>query len=78
MSIDVRLPSYGMGMSEAEVAEWLVPDGAQVATGDELVEVETEKSTVIVPSPADGTLRIIAPAGEVVAVGGLLAQIEAG
>jgi pyruvate/2-oxoglutarate dehydrogenase complex dihydrolipoamide acyltransferase (E2) component len=76
MSTEVRLPSYGMGMSEAEVAEWLVPDGARVATGDELVEVETEKSTVVVPSPADGTLRIVAPAGAVVAVGGLLAHIE--
>lgn len=78
MEHEVRLPSFGMGMNDAEVAGWLVAEGDAVSEGDDLVELEAEKSTVVLPAPVSGVLaRIAAPAGEVVDVQGLLGVIEA-
>jgi 2-oxoglutarate dehydrogenase E2 component (dihydrolipoamide succinyltransferase) len=65
-----------MGMSDAEVVRWLVEDGGLVEEGADVVEVEAEKSTVLLPAPASGVLRIVAGPAEVVDVGGLLAVIE--
>ena len=65
-------------MSEAEIVEWLVSDGDAVAEGDELVEIEAEKASVMIPSPAAGVVREIGPvAGAVLEVRDLLCVIEA-
>jgi pyruvate/2-oxoglutarate dehydrogenase complex dihydrolipoamide acyltransferase (E2) component len=76
--VEVRVPQLSMGMSEAEIVEWLVQDGARVAEGDDLVEIEAEKASVLIPAPAAGTVREIGPGpGAILEVRDLLCVIEA-
>ncbi|MDE0231698.1 MAG: dihydrolipoamide acetyltransferase family protein [bacterium] len=76
MATEFLLPDIGDGLTEAEVVRWLVDEGAQVGRDDPLVEVETDKAVVVIPSPVEGTvLRHGAPQGETMAVGAVLAVI---
>jgi len=77
--VDVTLPKWGMTMQEGTVQEWMRSAGDQVAEGDVIVEVETEKATGEVEAPADGTLaEILVEAGTTVPVGTVIARIEDG
>jgi pyruvate dehydrogenase E2 component (dihydrolipoamide acetyltransferase) len=70
------MPKWGLSMTEGKLLEWLVDEGAEIAVGDEIAEVETEKITGAVESPAAGVLRRrVAEVGDVIAVGGLLGVI---
>jgi pyruvate/2-oxoglutarate dehydrogenase complex dihydrolipoamide acyltransferase (E2) component len=65
-----RLPDLGEGLTEGEVARWLVSEGQEITEDDPLVEIQTDKATVDIPSPYEGTvLRILVPEGKVVPVG---------
>ncbi|CAN5418822.1 hypothetical protein BH10PSE14_BH10PSE14_03390 [soil metagenome] len=76
MATDILLPKLGFSMTEAQIAEWLVADGAEVSEGDPLYLLEADKSTNEVEAPASGTLRIIAEVGETYEVGTVLGRIE--
>ena len=79
MATNIVVPQLGESVSEATVSKWLKRVGEAVAADDPLVELETDKVTLEVPSPVSGTLgEIIAPAGSTVAVGATLAVVEAG
>jgi pyruvate dehydrogenase E2 component (dihydrolipoyllysine-residue acetyltransferase) len=65
----VVMPKLGLTMQEAELVGWLVDVGGAVRAGEPLCEVETDKITMEVESPADGVLLRRVEAGEVVAVG---------
>ncbi len=70
------LPDLGEGLTEGEVARWLVTEGQVVAEDDPLVEIQTDKATVEIPSPYAGTvLMIVVPEGEVAPVGARLVVI---
>ena len=70
------LPDLGEGLTEGEVARWLVTEGQVVAEDDPLVEIQTDKATVEIPSPYAGTvLRIVVPEGQVAPVGARLVVI---
>jgi pyruvate dehydrogenase E2 component (dihydrolipoamide acetyltransferase) len=76
MAFTFRLPDIGEGLTEAEVVEWLVPEGEAVALDQPLVQIETDKAVTDIPSPRAGVvLRHGAPAGSVVRVGEVLAEI---
>src|SRR5215210_1219682 len=71
-----KLPDLGEGLTEGEVARWLVSEGQELAEDDPLVEVATDKTTVEIPSPAAGVVsRILVGEGEVVPVGTVLVVI---
>ncbi len=73
---DFHLPDIGDGLTEAQVVRWLVEEGARVGRDEPLVEVETDKAVVTIPSPVGGTvLRHGAGQGETIAVGAVLAVI---
>ena len=79
MSIEVRVPTLGESVTEATVATWFKKPGDAVAVDEMLCELETDKVTVEVPSPAAGTLGdIVAGEGETVGVDALLANITEG
>jgi 2-oxoglutarate dehydrogenase E2 component (dihydrolipoamide succinyltransferase) len=79
MSIEVRVPTLGESVTEATIATWFKKPGDKVAVDEMLCELETDKVTVEVPSPAAGTLgEIIAGEGETVGVNALLATIAEG
>ena len=76
MATGVYLPIWGMQMEEGRVVKWLVSEGDRVDKGDPLVEVETEKITNVVESPATGVIaKIVAKEDEVVKITGLLAVL---
>jgi pyruvate/2-oxoglutarate dehydrogenase complex dihydrolipoamide acyltransferase (E2) component len=75
MSTQVLVPKIGFSMNEGTLTEWLVADGAAIAEGEPLYALESEKSVQEIPSPATGTVKIIAEVGEVYEVGAVLAEI---
>lgn len=67
------LPDLGEGLVEATVLEWLAAPGDRIERNAPLVELETTKSAVEIPSPHAGTVvRLHAEEGEVVRVGSAL------
>ncbi len=76
MAYEFKLPDLGEGLTEGEIARWLVQEGQEIAEDDPLVEVQTDKTTVEIPSPAAGKVaRIMVGEGEVVPVGTVLVVI---
>ena len=79
MATEIKVPSLGESVVEATVAKWYKNQGDYVAVDEPLVELETDKVTLEVPSPCGGQLKIIsAKEGETVEVGALLGQITEG
>ena len=71
-----KLPDLGEGLTEGEVARWLVSPGQEIAEDDPLVEIQTDKATVEIPSPYAGTvLEILVAEGAVAPVGATLVVI---
>ncbi|MHB8554751.1 MAG: dihydrolipoamide acetyltransferase family protein [Candidatus Dormibacteria bacterium] len=76
---DFRLPDLGEGITEGEVVEWRVEEGAQVIRDQVLVVIGTDKATVEIPSPFQGRVdAILAAAGAVVHVGDPLVRVDPG
>jgi pyruvate/2-oxoglutarate dehydrogenase complex dihydrolipoamide acyltransferase (E2) component len=78
VAYEFKLPDLGEGLTEGEIARWLVTEGQELAEDDPLVEIQTDKTTVEIPSPAAGTVtKILVAEGEVVPVGTVLVVIGA-
>jgi pyruvate/2-oxoglutarate dehydrogenase complex dihydrolipoamide acyltransferase (E2) component len=78
MASSFKLPDLGEGLTEGEVARWLVAEGQEIGEDDPLVEIQTDKATVEIPSPYAGTvLRILVAEGEIAPVGTELVVIGA-
>lgn len=76
MAFEFRLPDLGEGIAEGELVRWVAKEGDTVIEHEELLEVETDKALVKVPSPKSGViLKINAKAGEKVSVGEVLCVI---
>jgi pyruvate/2-oxoglutarate dehydrogenase complex dihydrolipoamide acyltransferase (E2) component len=76
MAYEFKLPDLGEGLTEGEVARWLVAEGDEIAEDAPLVEIQTDKTTVEIPSPAAGRVaRILVAEGDVVPVGTVLVVI---
>lgn len=74
---DFKFPDVGEGIQEGEVVKWLVKEGDTVKENQNLVQVETDKSVVDLPSPEAGKITsIAAKAGQTVKVGGVLCTIN--
>ena len=79
MAYEFKLPDLGEGVAEGEIARWLVEVGQHVEEDDPLVEIQTDKTTVEIPSPASGTVsRILVEEGDLVPVGTPLVYIGDG
>ena len=75
----IKVPPLGESIVEATVSRWLKKEGEAVASGDTLVELETDKITVEVPALSAGVLtRRAVNEGDVVKVGDVLADVEEG
>ena len=76
MAYEFKLPDLGEGLTEGEIARWLVAEGQEIAEDDPLVEIQTDKTTVEIPSPAAGRVASIrAQEGDVVPVGTVIVVI---
>jgi pyruvate dehydrogenase E2 component (dihydrolipoyllysine-residue acetyltransferase) len=76
VAYEFKLPDLGEGLTEGEIARWLVQEGQEIAEDEPLVEIQTDKTTVEIPSPAAGKVaRILVAEGDVVPVGTVLVVI---
>ena len=76
---DIVMPRLSDTMEEGTILHWLKRDGEALRRGEELVEIETDKATMTYESDQDGVLEIVAPEGDTLAVGELIARVgEAG
>ncbi len=79
MSTEVTVPTLGESVAEATIGEWLKQPGEAVAADEPIASLETDKVAVEVTAPVAGTMgQQIAKVGDTVAVGALIATIEAG
>lgn len=76
--MEIKVPEIGESIVEAVVGQWLKQSGDQINNDDLLVELETDKINVEIRAETAGTLTILAQEGETLAVGAVLARIEAG
>jgi len=75
---DVVMPRLSDSMEEGTILKWLKAEGDDVARGDELVEIETDKATMTYEADQDGVLRILASEGATLAIGEVIAHIGDG
>ena len=72
----IGMPKWGLAMTEGKVNAWLVPDGAAIKQGEEILEIETSKITNVFESPVGGILRRkVAGEGDTLPVGALLGVV---
>jgi 2-oxoglutarate dehydrogenase E2 component (dihydrolipoamide succinyltransferase)/2-oxoisovalerate dehydrogenase E2 component (dihydrolipoyl transacylase) len=77
MATDIIMPQLGESIAEGTLLKWLVPLGGRVEKDQPLVEVETDKVSLEIPSPAGGFLaEVLVQEGQTVPVGALLARLE--
>ncbi len=77
MATQIIMPKLGMAMTEGTVVKWLKQDGEEVAKGEPIVVVMSQKITYTVEAPASGILRIVASPKETRPVGGVIGFILA-
>jgi pyruvate/2-oxoglutarate dehydrogenase complex dihydrolipoamide acyltransferase (E2) component len=76
MEIDVIMPQMGESVVEGVITKWLVREGDAVTEDQPLCEISTDKVDTEIPSPAAGVItRIVAPEGQTLPIGALLAVI---
>jgi pyruvate/2-oxoglutarate dehydrogenase complex dihydrolipoamide acyltransferase (E2) component len=76
VSTPLRIPQAGAAMTEGTIIEWVAEDGAQVAAGQVVYRLDTDKTELDVEAPVGGTLRITGAAGETYEVGAEIGSIE--
>lgn len=76
--IDVVVPAVGESISEVTIAAWSKKEGDSVKMDEVICELESDKATFELPSPENGVLTIVAQAGQVVPIGGVVARIAIG
>jgi pyruvate dehydrogenase E2 component (dihydrolipoamide acetyltransferase) len=76
MSVDVVMPRLSDSMEEGTILRWLKSPGDEVALGEELVEIETDKANMVYEAPAAGSLvEIVAGEGDTLPIGEVIARV---
>jgi pyruvate dehydrogenase E2 component (dihydrolipoamide acetyltransferase) len=70
------MPRLSDSMEEGTIIKWLKAEGDEVARGDELVEIETDKATMTYEADSDGVLQIVAAEGDTLPVGEVIARLN--
>ncbi len=77
MPVDLKIPQVGDSITEVMISRWLKQPGDMVKMDEPIVELETDKANVEVPSPVGGKLvSIVKPAGKMAKVGEVVANLE--
>src|SRR5262245_8217526 len=76
MAVEVRVPSFGESIKEGVIVRWLKNAGDYVQKDDDLVEIETDKATNPLPSPASGILSITVPEGKKILIDAVIGSID--
>ena len=73
---EITIPPMGESITSGYLAAWMKKEGDLVSLGEDLLEVETDKATLAVPSPGMGILKILTAEGEEIAIGQTVGRIE--
>ena len=74
---EVRVPKFGPSTVEVEVIEVFASSGQSITESDSIAEIESEKATMIVEAPVDGTVvEICVSVGDICEIGALICIIE--
>jgi 2-oxoglutarate dehydrogenase complex dihydrolipoamide succinyltransferase (E2) component len=77
VATDIIMPQLGESIAEGTIIKWLIPSGGRVEKDQALLEVETDKVSLEIPSPASGVLtEVLIPEGQTVPIGTLLARLD--
>jgi 2-oxoglutarate dehydrogenase E2 component (dihydrolipoamide succinyltransferase) len=76
MAVEVRVPSFGESIKEGVIVRWLKNAGDYVQKDEDLVEIETDKATNPLPSPASGKLAITVPEGKKILIDAVIGNID--
>lgn len=77
MATDIVMPQLGESIAEGTVIKWLIPKGGRIEKDQPLLEVETDKVALEIPSPNGGTLtEVLVQEGQTVPVGTLIARLD--
>jgi len=75
--IELKIPSAGESITQVQIGAWLKAEGAYVERDEPVAEIETDKASMELPAPAAGLLtKHLKPAGEIIAVGTVIALID--
>src|SRR5882724_361562 len=78
MPSEIKIPAVGESITEVQISEWLKSEGDSVKQDEPIAVIDSEKTTFDLPAPQAGKLvKILHKAGETVAVGTAVAQLEA-
>ena len=78
MPIEIKIPAVGESITEVQISEWLKFEGDIVKQDEPIAVIDSEKATLDLPAPSAGRLtKILHQAGETVAVGTVVAHMEA-
>ncbi len=78
MPFEVKIPSLGESVTEATIGTWMRKDGQSVTLDEPILELESDKANMELVAECTGTLRVVRPEGDTVAVGDVVALIEEG
>jgi len=74
--VDITVPQMGESITEATIGEILKPDGSQVATDDEILELETDKVNQVLYAPEGGQITLSVSSGDVVTIGQVIGHVD--
>ena len=79
MAVELRIPEVGESISEVQIGSWLKSEGESIERDEALVEIESDKATLELPSPVAGRIeKVLKKKGDVVKVGELIAMLAEG
>src|SRR5687767_14635174 len=77
MQIELKVPSVGESITEVEIGQWLKNEGDAVSANDNIVVIESEKTTLELPAPSAGSLKkILKRKGETAKVGEVIGYLD--
>jgi len=76
MKVELKIPQIGESISEVQISKWLVADKEIVEKDQEVVEIDTDKTSMNLVAPASGMIAVHVKEGETVSIGMTIAQIE--
>ncbi len=74
--VEMKIPSPGESITEVQIAKWIKKDGDYVEKDEEICEIDSDKATLTLNAEADGSLKILAKEGELIAVGTVVCSID--
>jgi 2-oxoglutarate dehydrogenase E2 component (dihydrolipoamide succinyltransferase) len=78
MTIEIKVPSPGESITQVQLVKWLIADGEEVEKDQEVVEIDSDKTSFPIAAPDDGVIKILVEEGETIAVGTVIATLEPG